>query len=831
MSETRVPRSLRFGTFAAQSGGKEAAATGILTTAALIAGSVGAAEAQAAPGDALPPVTIDPPKVRPRPVVQPTRQQAKARTALRRPAPRRAAPAARHVQSAGPAPAAAGPTAPSSTPIIAQLPDGNPYANPQAPYQAQRLSGNKFTEPLLNTPRTVTVLTKEYLQDRQITTLAEVARTTPGITIGTGEGGNAFGDRFFIRGFDARSDIFIDGIRDTSISVRENFFTEQIEILRGPGSTFAGRGVAGGAINIVTKQAGDKNFYKGDVTYGTTSDATKRVTLDLNQVVTPDFSVRLAGMYQDAGVAGRNQVFDDRWGVGVATKMTPTDWLKITTSYAHTEFNMLPDFGVPMYRQGPNATTGGRLIGNMQPMPETFTSRNTWYGQVNRDFYKAKSDIGTVRLDAAVADGLTLSNATRYGLTSIDYIGSIPQAVNVTNPDPGLWTVQTGGQSRNQENQNITNQTELTYKFDTGPVKHTAVAGMEFANERTWYASYTGLTSELAGTPILGAGVTQNLFLPNNFLIWSTPYLNRNGRTLYTADTKSVYLIETANYNDFILLNGGVRYDNYNVSVKSGLNANAVESDNVNYNIGLTIKPVKEMSIYAAMATSSNPLGSNFDATGAAYGGLAVSPTLTNATKPEQNTAYEVGAKYEMFEGKLLATAAYFENYKDQATEQFNNTSPWLNTGAYKVSGFDFGLAGKITDEWSIFGGATFLNSEVTKSIDPNNVGRRVANLANNSFAITTKYRVFDWLELGGAANYRSEIWGGSFAATTFNKLPGYWRFDAFAEAKVTQNFKISLNVLNIFDKTYYDAFYRSNTPFVYIAPGRTILLTASAKF
>lgn len=832
MGETKIPHSLRLGGLAAVSG-RDAATTGVLTTAALIASSMSGAEAQTAPSAALPPVTIDPPKVRPRPAAKPTQQQTQARAAIRRAPPRRAAQPARPVPRANTAPVAAAPAAPSAgTPIIAQLPDGNPYANPQAPYQAQRLQGNKFTEPLLNTPKTVTVLTKEVLEDRKLTTLADVARTTPGITIGTGEGGNAFGDRFFIRGFDARSDIFIDGIRDTSISVRENFFTEQVEILRGPGSTFAGRGVAGGAINIVTKQAGDQNFYKGDLTGGLTSDQTKRVTLDVNQVITPDFSVRLAGMYQDAGVAGRNQVFDNRWGMGVATKWTPTDWLKITTSYAHTEFDMMPDFGVPIYRQGPTAATGGRILGNFQPMPDAFTSRNTWYGQVYRDFYKSKSDTGTIRLDAALADGLTLSNATRYGLTSIDYIGSIPQSVNITNANPNLWTVQTGGQSRYQENQNITNQTDLTYKFDTGPVKHTTVIGMEFANERVWYTSYSGLVSELAGVPVIGAGVTQNLFQPNNFMNWQTPYRNDGNRTLLTADTKSVYLIETANYNDFIILNGGVRYDNYKVNTAQGANTNSVGSDNVNYNLGLTIKPVKELALYAAMATSSNPLGAEFDSGSIAYGGLPTQPNaITNALPPEQNTAYEVGAKYEMFGGKLLATAAYFETYKDKAREQLTSSSPWTATGRYKVNGFDFGLAGKITDKWSIFGGATFFDTEVEKSIDLNNRGRRLANLANNSFSIMSKYSVLDWLEIGGAANYRSEIWGGTFAATTFNKLPGYWRFDAFAEAKVTKNFKLTLNVLNIFDKTYYDAFYRSGTPFAYIAPGRTVLLTASAKF
>lgn len=832
MNETRVPQSLRFGTFGIASTRREVASTGLLTTAALIAGSVGGAEAQGNPAESLPPVTIDPPKVQPRPSVRPSQQQTRARTAIRRAAPRSAPQAARAVPSGAPAA-----TAPAgATPIIAQLPDGNPYANPQAPYQAQRLQGSKFTEPLLNTPKTVTVLTKELLEDRKLTTLADVARATPGITIGTGEGGNAFGDRFFIRGFDARSDMFIDGIRDTSVSVRENFFTEQVEIHRGPGSTFAGRGVSGGAINVVTKAAGDKNFYKADLTGGLTGDQTKRIVLDVNQVVTPDFSVRMVGMYQDAGVAGRNQVMDNRWGAGIATKWTPTDWLKITTSYVHTEFDMRPDFGVPLYRQGPTAATGNRLIGTLQPVTEGLVNRNTWYGQRFRDYYQAKQDIATVRLEAALAPGLTVSNATRYGLTGIDYIGSIPQAGNFTNADPNLWTVNTGAQSRNQDNTNITNQTDLTYRFNTGPVKHTTVVGMEFANERVWRTNYTGLTSEINGSsPVLGAANVQNLFLPYNYRIFAEPSLNRAGRTLMTADTKSVYLIETANYNDFIILNGGVRYDDYKVNVTTGSatgpTSNSVGTEAVNYNLGLTIKPVKELSIYAAMATSTSPIGAEFDSGALSYGGLPTTGNLTNvnALPAEKNTAYEVGAKYEVFEGKLLATAAYFETYKDNAREQVGTL--WYASGKYKVNGFDFGLAGKITDKWSIFGGATFFETEVEKSQIAANRGRRLANVADQSFAIMTKYNVFDWLALGAAANYRSEIYGGGLAATTNNKLPGYWKFDAFAEAYLSKNFKLTLNVLNVFDKTTYDAFYQSGTPFAYIAPGRTVLLTASAKF
>lgn len=810
-NRARIPATLRSRPGAGRFG------IGAATVGCLLAAS---ADAQT-PEGTLPPVTVDPPAQRPsRAATQPSPAQRAARAAMRR----------RNQQArTAPARTVAAPAETVSLPIFAQAPDANPYADPAAPYKADRLQSAKFTEPLLNTPKTVTVLTKELLDDRKLTTLADVARTTPGITIGTGEGGNAFGDRFFIRGFDARSDVFVDGIRDTSISVRENFFTEQVEILRGPGSTFAGRGVAGGAINIVTKQAGDRAFYKADLTGGLTGDQTKRVTLDVNQTVTPDFSVRMNGLYQDAGIAGRNQVFDNRWGGAIATRWVPADWLKISTSYAHTEFDMRPDFGVPLYR----GTVGGRTVGTFQPVTESLgVNRDTWYGQRFRDYYQARSDLATIRLDATLGNGLTLSNATRYGLSNIDYIGSIPQSVTLTNPNPTLWTVNTGAQSRNQDNRNITNQTDLTYRFDTGPVKHTTVIGMEFTNERIWRTNYQGLTSELAGTPLLGSPSVQNVYAPFNYRTFAEPVLNRNGRTLLSADTKSAYVIETANYNDVLILTGGLRYDGFDVNVRTGNTANTVRSDNVNSNLGLTIKPAKNVALYAAMATSSNPLGAEFDAGDPAYGGLsAVSNPITDALPPEKNTAYEVGAKYELFDGRLLATAAYFETYKDKAREQGAGSTAWLATGRYKVNGFDLGLTGKITDQWSIFGGATFFDSEVERSVTANNRGRRLANLADSSFVVTSKYRLFDWLEVGGSANYRSEIWGGTFAATTFNKLPGYWRFDGVAEAKLSKNFKVSLNVLNIFDKVYYDALYRSSTPFAYIAPGRTVLLTGSVRF
>ncbi len=305
MNSSKLPRSLRFATSAGANLNKqdyEPAKTA--TVACLVAaGSITSAGAQQS-SSPLPPVTVDAPVARPRPVAsRPSPAQIKARNAVRR--------KARQVQpvQASPVPTAA----PSSLPILARTPDADPYANPAAPYMGQNLSSQKFSEPIVNTPKSVTVLTKDVLEDKNATSFREVARTTPGVTLGTGEGGSAFGDRFFIRGFDARNDVFVDGIRDPAVNIRENFFTEQIEIVKGPSATIDGRGTTGGALNIVTKQAGDQDFYKGEGTIGT--DNTKRLTIDINKAISDGLDVRLNAMGQTANVAERNYTYDDRWGV------------------------------------------------------------------------------------------------------------------------------------------------------------------------------------------------------------------------------------------------------------------------------------------------------------------------------------------------------------------------------------------------------------------------------------------------------------------------------------------------------------------------------------
>ncbi|GLR92652.1 catecholate siderophore receptor [Bradyrhizobium liaoningense] len=772
--------------------GKKASAVASLIAVASVSGGAQAQQSN------LPPVTVDAPVERPRPTAsKPSPEQVRARNALRRAAQRQQAQQTAPVTPSGPA-------------------DANPYADPAAPYKVDHVQASgKFPEKMLNTPKSITVLSKEVLEDKNATTLKEIGRSTAGVTLGSGEGGNAFGDRFFIRGFDARNDVFIDGIRDPAVSIRENFFTEQIEILRGPASSYAGRGTAGGAINIVTKQAGDVNFKRMDSEFGT--DMTKRVTLDVNQVIDPTFSVRTGGLFQDANVAGRNYVTDNRWGSFISTKYTPTNDIKITTNYVHTDLSGYPDFGVPYYKQGNVPVTSAGI------------PRENWYGFLNRDFQTARQDFGTGSIEYKVNEAITLTSKVRGEHSLLNYIGTLPQNPNTTSSNPLLWTTTASAQSRYQNVDVWANQNEATFKLDTGGVKHTAVFGVEYSNENISIDRYAGLASELSGSAFTSNGAVQNvnLYSPQYTNIpFGTPSLLGNP-TRYGVNTSSVYVMDTANWQDTIIVNGGVRYDGYSQSASNN-SPNYVKqnSDLVNYNVGVVYKPMSIGSVYAAYATSANPFGSELDATGTEYGG--VPPNSTILLGPERNKAIELGTKWELADRHLLVTGALFQTTKDNARETVNNL---LTSGAaYRIQGIDIEAEGKITDRWSIFGGLVLMQSKVTQSGVASNIGLQLANIAHQSFSMLTKYKFDGGWELGGQAVYRSKVYGGTFAANT-NELPSYWRFDAFVEKKIDQNWTMKLYAQNLTNKLYYDSFYRSNVPFVAVAPGRAFYVVTTAKF
>jgi catecholate siderophore receptor len=763
---------------------KDGAKAGLLTAACLMAAAspVSLAWAQGAPGGNLPPVNVE---------AKNTKKKA--------PAPAQ--------KKAGGAPVAAPAPAPATPPPGEK--SANPYANPDAPYKVERSGSGKITEPLVNTPRTVTAIPKEVITDTAATSLRDIARQTPGVTLGFAEGGNAFGDRIYIRGFDARGDIFVDGIRDPGNASREVFAVEQIEVLKGPAATIGGRGVTGGALNIITKKPyDDRDFFNVSTMLGT--DHTIRGTVDVNQRLGPGVTVRANLLYHEAEVAGRDQVEDQRWGGFISVALKPSDTFKVTIDYYRYRTDGIPDFGVPL-------NTTFKL-----PWPEFGVSRSNWYGNAARDFMKNSQDVITTTVEAKLSSNVALTSKSRMGTTVVDYIASAPNgaANNAT-------TVTIGNPQRYQEADLLANQTDLTFKFATFGMQHTLVTGVEVSREEIGRYSYAGLVS-----------APQSLRSPNPYPVWNGIIPPRTWVFDATIDTVAFYLLDTIKLSEQWYINGGIRFDRFDRSSVGPPNANPNNNPNTsrvddlfNWNIGVVYKPIPIASIYAAYATSSNPVGQELDATGVDYGGLAVS---LSALSPEKNTAVEVGTKWELFNKRLLATAALFQTEKENAREAspLGGTNPPTSTGAYRVRGFELGAQGNVTEKWSVYGGLVVMETEVLESATPAFVGRRLANVPLKQFSLLSKYQLNEQLSVGGQATYSSEVFSGVLAAdNNFFRIPEHWRFDALSEYKFTKNFSAQFNVVNLTNEVYYDALYRSNNPFVFIAPGRAAYLTLNWKY
>lgn len=681
--------------------------------------------------------------------------------------------------------------------------DANPYGDPDAPYRAIRSASGLFTEDLLDTPKTITIITDETLHDLGAKSFRDLFRSQPGITLGTGEGGNAFGDRIFIRGFDARNDVYVDGVRDPGVGSRETFAVQQIEVLKGPSSAFGGRGTTGGAVSLVSKKPGKGNW--GDVEFTLGSDATRRATLDVNHEVSDTFTVRLNAMMHESEVAGRDEVFNDRWGIAAAAEWTPTDALTVGFDYYHLSTDYLPDWGIPYD------------TANNRPFA---VDRNNFYGVLSRDFGETFADVYTANAKWVISPKVEFDSVLRYGQSKNTYTASAPE-----RPDADARTVSANAKRRDAVTDYWTNQSRFTFRFDTGAIGHTLVTGIELSREETLNRQRT--FTECAELPCTGATSNPllNLDHPDNTLPWGNDTAV-TGRPTIQTETAALYALDTLTFSPQWEAFIGVRADTYSADTTGLTPERSSDSDFLNWHAGLVYKPVENASIYASYSSASNPPCEQLDAFSLDYGGC---DALVAAMDPVDNNSFELGAKYNLG-GHLDLTASVFQITRDGVPISNGRGATTAGSQDQEVTGVEFGVAGNITEAWSLFGGLTLFETEVTDSTIASQVGEMFPNVSEQSFTLTSRYQITDRFHFGGTAGYNSEKFGGTVAAgSTF--VPDYWRVDFFGGYQLTDNMEVSFNVLNATDELYYDALYRSGTPFSYVAPGRSALVTLDIDF
>jgi catecholate siderophore receptor len=685
-----------------------------------------------------------------------------------------------------------------------------------------------------STPQTITVLTKAAIDDSGSTDLRAILDAQPGITIGTGENGNAFGDRYIIRGQEARSDVFVDGLRDPGMTTRESFAVEQLEISKGPNSTFAGRGSSGGAINAITKQATTAfDFTKLSTGFG--DGKYTRATVDANHSFGEKFALRGNALYHYEEVPDRQPADRERKGLALSGLYTPTEKLDIVVDYYGLRAHDLPDLG-------------SYLVGTV---PDRKPAKNVpAYAQL-QDFVDSDVNTGTARLQYRFAPELHVSNLMSYGTSDNSYVTTGARSATTNANDPnGVYTTATLSTHQGyQEVEYFANQTSLFYDRQWFGMPHEIVTTLEYTDHSVLNGVYT--VNNSGQNCSTGTSTTLNsfcMFAPDGSVVNGLNTLMHRQITKGTWDsdwqvrTIALSVLDTVDLTPKWTAFAGLRADHFDFDlVTQNINTLAQsafeDSDTLlNGQLGLSYKLGHGAMVYASAASAADINGGESDVgTNSGYGGFIPPPAGSSASpKPERSVNLELGSKWNLFEERLQLTAAVFQVTKSDVMEGNGyDATGSFNSGKNRVRGIELGASGLVTPKLTAQAGAALMSSEVLESATAASVGKRLANFANSSVSAQLKYQFTEDLAAGGALKYESERFGGQPDAAAAvladgqysQPIPDYTVLDLFATYRVNKDLDLRLNVGNVTDEDYYTAVYRSGS-FLYKGDARNVRLT-----
>lgn len=680
-------------------------------------------------------------------------------------------------------------------------------------YNRAETESDKSTAPLLDTPQTVSVISREVIRDRAARTLSEVLRNTPGITFDAGE--NGFGtnsNNFTLRGFDTSGSVFIDNARDSGSYARDMFNVESVEVVKGAAAD-NGRGSAGGYVNINSKKPSLDAFIAGDVSFGFDEYDSKdrlRASVDINQPLGDTVAVRLNAVVEDSGVPGRAHAKNQLWGIAPSIAAGLGTEFRAYLSWEHLERDDRPDWGV-------SAKTIKGMI-NYNPASAA-APRDAFYGLLT-DFDDSTSDAVLARFEYDISDAITLSNQTRWAKVKRSARFTTPTQ---ENPVQAFDAAPTQTLFYARSNESISNLTNLTARFETGGLRHTLALGVEF--------SWEDSTADRFGTAggAFNPGVT-DLFNPDPTRVGAAPFAPTQFADV-DVDTIAFYLYDTIEIGDHFEITGGIRGESYTaeISDSSGGAADNYKTSPFVWNgkVGLVYKPSEDGSIYVSFGTSALPPGSFLSNPDLSRTGGNAFPGFNAGAAPVRAHNYEIGLKWDFFDGALSTTAALFQTEKRNV--------PIVSGGAVAgyhklvVKGFELGITGQITPEWSIMAGA--LISDSKRRIDPALAAiHRAANsgdfpgsyaswaIDGDELAFTPDFSATLWttyefpfgLKIGGGLQHVGSSYVGRpddalriVPNGRYGELPGYTVFNALVSYELTENINLRLNVDNITDKKY----------------------------
>jgi catecholate siderophore receptor len=620
-------------------------------------------------------------------------------------------------------------------------------------------TATKTPTPLRDVPQSVTVLTKELIQDQLMMSVGDVMRYVPGVSVHQGENNR---DQVIVRGNSSSADFYIDGVRDDVQYYRDLYNTERIEALKGPNAMIFGRGGAGGVVNRVMKDAGFQSIRDFSVQGGMYGN--KRVTADFGRALNEKIAFRVNGMFEDSD-SFRNEVSLNRKGITPTVTFAPSSQTTITARYEYLDDSRVADRGITSYQGRPAS------------VPD-----DTFYGDPSQSDVQA-----TVNLASALIEhrrgGITVRNHTLVGGYDRFYQNFVPGAVT-----PNMSQVALTSYNNATQRTNFFNQTDLTYVATTGSVRHTFLAGTEFGLQDTDNFRNTGFFNN----------TSTSLLVPFNAPTISTPVTFRQSAMDANnhLDTKvaAAYVQDQAALSSHVQIVGGLRFDRFDLTYHNNRNGDQLQrvDDLVSPRVGVVVKPTEPMSIYSSYSVSYLP------SSGDQFSSLTV---VTEQVKPEKMTNYEVGAKWDFGAGVSAQTAVYRLNRTNTRSTDPNDPTRIVQTGSQRTNGFELGINGSLRPSWKIAGGYAYQDAFVTSATAAAAAGAHVPQVPHHSFSLWNYYQVTPRLGGGLGLLRRTDMFATIGNTVT---LDGYTRADAAVYFSPSKVWRIQANVENLFGARYY---------------------------
>jgi catecholate siderophore receptor len=697
-------------------------------------------------------------------------------------------------------------------------------SRPSEDFQVTRTSINRLGGYLMDVPQSVVVINKALMQSQGATSLSSAIRNVPGVTIGAAEGGQ-IGNNFNLNGFSARTDIYLDGMRDRGQYYRDVFALDQIEVLFGPASLLFGRGSTGGVINQVMKKPSLKKAT--ELSASATTNGLVRTTADVNLPFEETSAARVNAMFQWGKTSTLDMTTVQDFGFAPAVKLGIGTATEITLQALLLHNHDQVPYGVPP------------LNGFPINVP-----RNTAYG-FQDDFTNQDVISLMATVDHAFDKDLKLRNQTMFNYvntlvreTSGNAVGTIgssgfvaaaagPGGTPYSGAPLSQLFVRQQSRDRNIYDFSLDNQTELVAKFDTGPFGHSFLLGAEFVYESYWNQGYYR-NGTCNGVPLQAASATTGFVgcAPAGFTTWqgSPGTVPQQYGNLATAQayTAAGYVNDTIQVLPELKLVGGLRFDYYYAQIGNSQNsANIFGSTTIPYAVqpitnlsvrtGAIYEPTRAQSYYFSYSTSFNP----------SLEQLVQTTGTSQPLPPEQNQNFELGAKYDLFNGNLSLSGALFQITKTNARSQ-NPDGTFSATGTVRVQGVRTGFAGRITPEWQVFGGYAYLDGRIIDGVGAGTTGMVPLNTPRDSANLWTAYTFKETYELGGGVTYVGLRYANN---TNTVQVPDFARVDLTAAYR-QPTYDLRLNVFNLLNTMYYEQVIASDGGRAVAGSGLTAMLT-----